>query len=66
MFERAWEDRSGGAAASVLWARLRPANIQSTYDFKVRMWLEFNELGSRGVPYDPLVTSLEKFMMFAD
>ena len=65
MFERAWEDRPGGAAATVLRARLRPANTQSTYDSKVHMRLEFNELGSRGVSYDPLVTSLDKFMLFA-
>ena len=29
------------------------------------MWLEFNDLGHHGRPYDPLVATVDKFMLFA-
>ena len=64
-FERAWQDRPGGATASVLRSQLRPANTQTTYDGPVSMWLEFNDIGHHGRPYDPLVATVDKFMIFA-
>ena len=64
-FECAWEDRPGGATASILRSQLRSATTQSTYDTFVSMWLGFNDLGHHGRPYDPLVATVDKFMLFA-
>ena len=57
--------RPGGAGASSLRTLRRPQSTQDQYDPWVNLWLEWNENGFQGVPYDPLVATVDKFELFA-
>jgi hypothetical protein len=43
----------------------RPCGTTDQYDRKVRLWLEFNAIGHRGRPTNPLVGSASKWRLFA-
>ena len=65
LWSAAWASRPGFQGALQIRARKRPANTQKQYDWKVALWLEFNQLGDGSASYDWRVATPDKFDLFA-
>ena len=64
-YSHAWSERPGGAGAARLRQLRRPQATQDQYDPFVKLWLEWNDLGHLGQPYDPMLATSDKFELFA-
>jgi hypothetical protein len=64
-YSHAWSERPGGAGAARLRRLRRPQATQDQYDPFVKLWLEWNDLGHLGQPYDPMLATPDKFELFA-
>ena len=64
-YSHAWSERPGGAGAARLRQLRRPQATQDQYDPFVKLWLEWNDLGHLGQPYDPMLATPDKFELFA-